>query len=160
MLVSDISLRNLIPDELNKGFGFVHGRPPSAFGPLAITPDTIGQSWKGGKVHLPLSIKLNGKQVEFANAGVDMTFSFPELVTHAAKTRRLRAGTMIGSGTISNSDQQYGYLCIAEIRMIEAINEGAPHIPFSQYGDKITMEMLASDGQSIFGSLEQTVEKC
>ena len=85
MLVNDISLRNLIPDELNKGFGFVHGRPPSAFGPLAITPDTIGQSWKGGKVHLTLSIKLNGKQVGFANAGVDMTFSFPELVAHAAK---------------------------------------------------------------------------
>ena len=160
MLVNDISLRNLIPDELNKGFGFVHGKPPSAFGPLAITPDTIGQSWKDGKVHLPLLIKLNGKQVGFANAGVDMTFSFPELVAHAAKTRRLRAGTIIGSGTISNSDQQHGYSCIAEIRMIETINEGAPHTPFLQYGDKITMEMLASDGQSIFGSLEQTVEKC
>ncbi len=160
MLVNDISLRNLIPDELNKGFGFVHGKPPSAFGPLAITPDTIGQSWKDGKVHLPLLIKLNGKKVGFANAGVDMTFSFPELVAHAAKTRRLRAGTIIGSGTISNSDQQDGYSCIAEIRMIETINEGAPHTPFLQYGDKITMEMLASDGQSIFGSLEQTVEKC
>ena len=160
MLVNDISLRNLIPDELNKGFGFVHGKPPSAFGPLAITPDTIGQSWKDGKVHLPLLIKLNGKKVGFANAGVDMTFSFPELVAHAAKTRRLRAGTIIGSGTISNSDQQHGYSCIAEIRMIETINEGAPHTPFLQYGDKITMEMLASDGQSIFGSLEQTVEKC
>ena len=160
MLVNDISLRNLIPDELNKGFGFVHGKPPSAFGPLAITPDTIGQSWKDGKVHLPLLIKLNGKQVGLANAGVDMTFSFPELVAHAAKTRRLRAGTIIGSGTISNSDQQHGYSCIAEIRMIETINEGAPHTPFLQYGDKITMEMLASDGQSIFGSLEQTVEKC
>ena len=160
MLVNDISLRNLIPDELNKGFGFVHGKPPSAFGPLAITPDTIGQSWKDGKVHLPLLIKLNGKKVGFANAGVDMTFSFPELVAHAAKTRRLRAGTIIGSGTISNSDQQHGYSCIAEIRMIETINEGAPHTPFLQYGDKITMEMFASDGQSIFGSLEQTVEKC
>mgnify|MGYP001456562919 FL=1 len=160
MLVNDISLRNLIPDELNKGFGFVHGKPPSAFGPLAITPDTIGQSWKDGKVHLPLLIKLNGKKVGFANAGVDMTFSFPELVAHAAKTRRLRAGTIIGSGTISNSDQQHGYSCIAEIRMIETINEGAPHTPFLQYGDKITMEMLDSDGQSIFGSLEQTVEKC
>tara|TARA_A100001035_G_scaffold189269_1_gene151066 strand:- start:121 stop:1101 length:981 start_codon:yes stop_codon:yes gene_type:complete len=160
MLVNDISLRNLIPDELNKGFGFVHGKPPSAFGPLAITPDTIGQSWKDGKVHLPLLIKLNGKKVGFVNAGVDMTFSFPELVAHAAKTRRLRAGTIIGSGTISNSDQQHGYSCIAEIRMIETINEGAPHTPFLQYGDKITMEMLASDGQSIFGSLEQTVEKC
>ena len=160
MLVNDISLRNLIPDELNKGFGFVHGKPPSAFGPLAITPDTIGQSWKDGKVHLPLLIKLNGKQVGFANAGVDMTFSFPELVAHAAKTRPLRAGTIIGSGTISNSDQQHGYSCIAEIRMIETINQGAPHTPFLQYGDKITMEMLASDGQSIFGSLEQTVEKC
>ena len=160
MLVNDISLRNLIPDELNKGFGFVHGKPPSAFGPLAITPDTIGQSWKDGKVHLPLLIKLNGKKVGFANAGVDMTFSFPELVAHAAKTRPLRAGTIIGSGTISNSDQQHGYSCIAEIRMIETINEGAPHTPFLQYGDKITMEMLASDGQSIFGSLEQTVEKC
>ena len=160
MLVNDVSLRNLIPDELNKGFGFVHGKPPSAFGPLAITPDTIGQSWKDGKVHLPLLIKLNGKQVGFANAGVDMTFSFPELVAHAAKTRRLRAGTIIGSGTISNSDQQHGYSCIAEIRMIETINEGAPHTPFLQYGDKITVEMLASDGQSIFGSLEQTVEKC
>ena len=160
MLVNDISLRNLIPDELNKGFGFVHGKPPSAFGPLAITPDTIGQSWKDGKVHLPLLIKLNGKKVGFANAGVDMTFSFPELVAHAAKTRPLRAGTIIGSGTISNSDQQHGYSCIAEIRMIETINQGAPHTPFLQYGDKITMEMLASDGQSIFGSLEQTVEKC
>ena len=160
MLVNDISLRNLIPDELNKGFGFVHGKPPSAFGPLAITPDTIGQSWKDGKVHLPLLIKLNGKKVGFANAGVDMTFSFPELVAHAAKTRPLRAGTIIGSGTISNSDQQHGYSCIAEIRMIETINEGAPHTPFLQYGDKITMEMLDSDGQSIFGSLEQTVEKC
>ena len=160
MLVNDISLRNLIPDELSKGFGFVHGKPPSALGPLAITPDTIGQSWKDGKVHLPLLIKLNGKQVGLANAGVDMTFSFPELVAHAAKTRRLRAGTIIGSGTISNSDQQHGYSCIAEIRMIETINEGAPHTPFLQYGDKITMEMLASDGQSIFGSLEQTVEKC
>ena len=160
MLVNDISLRSLIPDELNKGFGFVHGKPPSAFGPLAITPDTIGQSWKDGKVHLPLLIKLNGKRVGFANAGVDMTFSFPELVAHAAKTRRLRAGTIIGSGTISNSDQQHGYSCIAEIRMIETTNEGAPHTPFLQYGDQITMEMLASDGQSLFGSLEQTVEKC
>ena len=160
MLVNDVSLRNLIPDELNKGFGFVHGKSPSAFGPLAITPDTIGQSWKDGKVHLPLLIKLNGKQVGFANAGVDMTFSFPELAAHAAKTRPLRAGTIIGSGTISNSDQQHGYSCVAEIRMIETINEGAPHTPFLQYGDKITVEMLASDGQSIFGSLEQTVEKC
>ena len=160
LLVNDISLRNLIPEELAKGFGFVHGKPPSAFGPVAVTTDMIGESWRDGKVNLPLSIELNGKKVGNVNAGVDMTFSFPELIAHAAKTRSLRAGTIIGSGTISNSDQQHGYSCLAEIRMLETISKGKPETPFLQFGDKIKMEMLSSEGQSIFGALEQTIEKC
>ncbi len=170
MLVNDVSLRNLIPAELLKGFGFFQGKPSSAFSPVAVTPDELGEAWQGGKVHLPLIVDLNGKPFGRANAGVDMTFDFGQLVAHAAKTRALCAGTIIGSGTVSNKDQAggpgkpvaeggLGYSCIAEIRMIETIAHGRPATPFMQFGDTVRIEMKDKAGRSIFGAIEQTVQK-
>jgi fumarylacetoacetate (FAA) hydrolase len=169
MLVNDVSLRGLIPAELGKGFGFFQSKPSSAFSPVAVTPDELGDAWDGGKLHLPLSVDLNGKPFGRANAGIDMTFDFPRLIAHAAKSRPLVAGTIIGSGTVSNkleggpgkpvADGGVGYSCIAEIRMIETIEGGEPLTPFMKFGDTVRIEMKDSTGHSIFGAIEQTVEK-
>ncbi|MDB5523078.1 MAG: putative hydrolase, fumarylacetoacetate hydrolase family protein [Rhizobium sp.] len=167
MLVNDVSLRNLIPAELAKGFGFFHSKPASAFSPVAVTPDELGEAWDGGKVHLPLLVGLNGQPFGRANAGIDMTFDFGRLVAHAAKTRSLVAGSIIGSGTVSNKfeggsgktiqDGGAGYSCIAEMRMIEAIETGAPKTPFMTSGDTVRIEMKDRAGHSIFGAIEQAV---
>jgi len=169
MLVNDVSLRGLIPAELAKGFGFFHGKPSTAFSPLAVTPDELGEAWDGGRLHLPLLVDLNGKPFGRANAGIDMTFDFPTLVAHAAKSRPLGAGTIVGSGTISNklgdgpgkpvAEGGVGYACIAEIRMIETIEAGAPKTPFLRFGDTVRIEMRDGSGHSIFGAIEQSVER-
>jgi fumarylacetoacetate (FAA) hydrolase len=168
VLVNDVSLRNLIPNELAKGFGFFHSKPSSALSPAAVTPDELGDAWDGRRIHLPLHSTLNGKPFGRPNAGIDMTFDFPALISHAAKTRGLSAGTIIGSGTVSNrapdggpgrpvSEGGVGYSCIAEQRMVETILGGAPATPFLRYGDTIRIEMKNATGQSVFGAIEQTV---
>ena len=157
MLVNDVSLRGLIPGELAKGFGFFHGKPATAFSPVAVTPDELGDAWDGAKLHLPLDVYLNGDQVGRANAGVDMQFGFDELIAHAAKTRVLGAGAIVGSGTISNRDRSVGWSCIAEVRMIETIEDGAPKTPFMKFGDHVRIDMLNGDAQSIFGAIDQEV---
>lgn len=169
MLVNDVSLRGLIPAELAKGFGFFQSKPSSAFSPVAVSPDELGDAWDGGKLHLPLRVDLNGKPFGRANAGIDMTFDFPQLIAHAAKTRPLAAGTIIGSGTVSNkldggpgkpvADGGTGYSCIAEIRAIETINLGVPKTPFLHFGDTVRIEMKDEKGHSIFGAIEQAVTK-
>lgn len=158
MLVNDVSLRNLIPNELAKGFGFFHSKPSSSFSPVAVTPDELGKHWTGQKLHLPLISHLNHQKFGEPNAGHDMTFSFPELIAHAAKTRHLKAGTIIGSGTVSNVDRSKGSSCIAEKRMLEIIEQGEAKTPFMKFGDHIKIEMLDENGHSIFGSIEQVVQ--
>lgn len=157
LLVNDVSLRNLIPQELAKGFGFFQSKPASSFSPVAITPDELGSHWKDGRVHLPLLSFLNGKLFGQPNAGIDMTFSFPKLIAHAAKTRCLAAGSIIGSGTVSNLDRSKGSSCIVEKRMLETLSDGAPKTPYMIYGDTIRIEMLNPEQQSLFGAIEQTV---
>lgn len=170
MLVNDVSLRGLIPAELAKGFGFFQSKPSSAFSPVAVTPDELGDAWDGGKVSLPLNVDVNGKAFGRADAGVDMTFDFPQLIAHAAKTRPLVAGTIIGSGTVSNKldggpgkpvgEGGVGYSCIAELRTIETIQTGSPKTPFLHFGDTVRIEMKDKTGHhSIFGAIEQTVQK-
>jgi fumarylacetoacetate (FAA) hydrolase len=169
MLVNDVSLRGLIPAELAKGFGFYQSKPASAFSPVAVTPDELGDAWDGGRLHLPLIVDLNGKPFGRANAGVDMTFDFPQLIAHAAKTRALCAGAIVGSGTVSNklddgpgkpvAEGGAGYSCIAEIRMIETIAGGEAKTPFMRFGDTVRIEMKDRAGHSIFGAIEQTVQK-
>lgn len=157
MLVNDVSLRGLIPAELAKGFGFFHAKPSSAFSPVAVTPDELGQAWAGAKVHRPLLSTYNDTLVGQPDCGADMQFDFGQLVAHAAKTRNLRAGTIVGSGTISNYDRSKGWSCFAEIRMIETIDHGAPKTPFMKFGDRIRIEMLDAQGRSIFGAIDQQV---
>lgn len=167
MLVNDVSLRSLIPAELAKGFGFFQSKPSSAFSPVAVTPDELGSTWQDGRVHLPLLVTYNQQLFGKANAGQDMTFNFPQIVAHAAKTRPLGAGAIIGSGTVSNKqDTEYGsavaeggvgYSCIAEVRMIETINTGQPQTAFMKFGDTIRIEMLDAQGQSVFGAIDQRV---
>ncbi|WP_333608458.1 fumarylacetoacetate hydrolase family protein [Arsukibacterium sp.] len=167
MLVNDVSLRGLIPNELAKGFGFFQSKPSSSFSPVAVTPDELGDKWQDGRVHLPLVSTYNGKVFGKPNAGIDMTFNFGQLIAHAAKTRHLGAGAVIGSGTVSNKqgtehgsavdEGGVGYSCIAEIRMIETIRDGKPTTPFMRFGDTIKMEMLDEQGQSIFGAIDQQV---
>jgi fumarylacetoacetate (FAA) hydrolase len=169
MLVNDVSLRGLIAEELAKGFGFFQSKPASAFSPVAVTPDELGEAWDGGKLHLPLLVSLNGRAFGKANAGVDMTFDFGQLIAHAARTRDLVTGTIIGSGTVSNKldggpgkpieNGGDGYSCIAEIRMIETIETGSPKTPFLKFGDQVRIEMKDRSGHSIFGAIEQTVER-
>jgi len=169
LLVNDVSLRGLIPGELGKGFGFFQSKPSSAFSPVAVTPNELGEAWKDGKLHLPLHVDLNSQPFGRAEGGVDMTFDFGQLIAHAAKTRALSAGTIIGSGTVSNklgggpgkslSDGGAGYSCIAELRMIETIEDGEAKTPFLKFGDTIRIEMLDGDGHTIFGAIEQTVEQ-
>ena len=159
MLVNDVSLRYLAMPELTKGFGFVQSKPATAFSPVAITPDELGDAWKDGKVHLPLVSWYNGKKFGSPNAGVDMVFNFPALVAHAAKTRFLSAGTIIGSGTVSNKDKSVGSSCIVEKRTIEKLETGESTTPFMSFGDHIKIEMLDAKGQSVFGAIEQKVVK-
>ncbi|RHW75615.1 fumarylacetoacetate hydrolase family protein [Colwellia sp. RSH04] len=157
MLVNDVSLRNLIPGELAKGFGFFASKPSSAFSPVAVTPDELGESWDGSKLHLPLTTHLNEELFGQPNCGVDMTFDFPTIVAHAAKTRPLSAGCVVGSGTISNYDRSAGSSCLAEKRMLEIIADGKPSTPFMSFGDQVRIEMFDDAGQSIFGAINQTV---
>jgi fumarylacetoacetate (FAA) hydrolase len=159
MLANDVSLRNLIPEELAKGFGFVQSKPATSFSPVAVTPDELGDAWKGGKVHLPLRSTWNGKLVGQPHAGVDMVFNFPQLIAHLAKSRNVRAGSIIGSGTVSNKDAKRGYSCIAEQRCLEMIAGGEPVTPFMAFGDTIRIDMLGGDGKSVFGAIEQAVKQ-
>ncbi len=159
MLVNDVSLRNLIPAELGKGFGFFQSKPSSAFSPVAVTPDVLGDAWRDGKLHLPLHVDLNDAKLGQPDAGVDMTFDFPTLIAHAAKTRPLGAGTIIGSGTVSNVDRSAGSCCLAEVRMLETIADGKPSTPFMQFGDNVKIYMLDKTGKSIFGTIDQNVER-
>jgi fumarylacetoacetate (FAA) hydrolase len=157
MLVNDVSLRNLIPAELAKGFGFFQSKPASSFSPVAVTPDELAGAWQDGKVHLPLRVTWNGAVVGQPNAGVDMVFNFPQLIAHLAKTRNARAGSIIGSGTVSNKDSGKGYSCIAEKRCLETIADGEAKTPFMKFGDTIRIEMLDANGRSIFGAINQQV---
>ncbi|WP_298825408.1 fumarylacetoacetate hydrolase family protein [uncultured Piscinibacter sp.] len=157
MLVNDVSLRNLIPAELAKGFGFLQSKPATAFGPVAVTPDELGAAWKGGRVHLNLESVWNGKRVGLCDAGPEMTFHFGQLIAHLCKTRNVRAGSIVGSGTVSNKDWSRGYSCIAEKRAIETIETGAPKTGFMRYGDTIRLEMKGSDGSTVFGAIAQKV---
>jgi fumarylacetoacetate (FAA) hydrolase len=159
MLVNDISLRNLIPAEIAKGFGFLHAKPVSAFSPVAVTPDELGAAWDVARVHLPLRVDLNGEALGRVEAGDDMRFGFPELIAHAAKTRGLGAGTIIGSGTVSNRDRARGCSCLAEKRTLEIIARGEATTPFMGFGDRVRIEMLDGEGQSIFGAIDQKVVK-
>lgn len=158
MLVNDVSLRNLIPGELAKGFGFFQSKPASAFSPVAVTPDELGAAWRDRKVHLPLTVHWNGRKVGAPDCGTDMVFDFGQLIAHIAKTRNVRAGSIVGSGTISNVDRSKGYCCIAEQRMLEIIDTGAPVTPFMRFGDTVRIEMFDAQGASVFGAIEQTVE--
>jgi fumarylacetoacetate (FAA) hydrolase len=169
LLVNDVSLRNLIPGELAKGFGFFQSKPASAFSPVAVTPDELGDDWREGKVHRPLTVHLNGALFGQPDAGTDMVFSFPQLVAHIAKTREVAAGSIVGSGTVSNKQGNLhgssianggvGYCCLAEVRMYETIEGGKPTTPFLRFGDAVKIEMLDRNGASIFGAIEQRVEK-
>ncbi len=168
MLCNDVSLRNLIPDELAKSFGFFQSKPASAFSPVAVTPDELGEAWRDGKLHGPLRVALNGMPFGRADAGEGMNFDFGQLIAHAAKTRKLAAGSIVGSGTVSNKGEDggpgrpiaaggAGYSCIAELRTVETIVDGAPKTPFLAEGDEVRIEMLDAAGHSIFGAIEQQV---
>ena len=169
MLVNDVSLRNLIPTELAKGFGFLQSKPASAFSPVAVTPDELGVAWKDAKLLLPLEVELNGMPFGKPDAGVDMTFNFAQLIAHVAKTRELEAGSIVGSGTVSNkqgglfgssvANGGVGYACIAEVRMYETIEEGTPKTPFMRFGDRVRIEMRDGNGASIFGAIDQVVQR-
>ena len=158
-LVNDVSLRNLIPAELAKGFGFLQSKPRSALSPVFVTPDELGDAWKSSKVHLALTSHINGQWFGAPEAGDDMQFSFADLVAHAAKTRPLSAGTIVGSGTIANQDEGKGASCLAERRTLETIKNGKPSTPFLEYGDTVRIEMFDRTGASVFGAIEQKIEK-
>jgi fumarylacetoacetate (FAA) hydrolase len=168
MLANDVTLRNLVPGELAKSFGFLQSKPASSFSPVAVTPDELGGCWRDGKLHRPLLVSLNGERLGQADAGVDMTFDFGQLIAHAARTRRLAAGAIIGSGTVSNKDSGggpgrpvaaggAGYSCIAELRSVETLADGRPKTPFLRGGDQVRIEMMDKDGASIFGAISQVV---
>lgn len=156
-LVNDVSLRNLIPAELGKQFGFYQSKPQTSFTPVAVTPDELGEAWDGAKVHLPLIATLNDTRIGAPNAGVDMTFDFGQLIEHAAKSRALMAGTVIGSGTVANRGSPDGSCCLAEVRCLETIADGQPGTPFMSFGDRIEIEMLDAQGESIFGKIDQKI---
>ena len=158
-LVNDVSLRNLIPGELAKGFGFLQSKPRSALSPVFVTPDELGDAWRGNKVHLPLLTHVNGEWFGAPDAGVDMQFDFAQLVAHAARTRPLSAGTIVGSGTIANEDTGKGASCFAERRTVEALRDGKPSTPFMSFGDSVRIEMLDAGGNSIFGAIDQRIER-
>lgn len=158
-LVNDVSLRNLIPAELAKGFGFLQSKPRSALSPVFVTPDELGAAWRGEKLHLPMRTWINGRWFGEPACGVDMQFSFAELVAHAAKTRPLSAGAIVGSGTIANQDTSKGASCLAEQRTVETLRDGKPFTPFLKFGDRVRIEVTDADGRSIFGAIEQSVER-
>ena len=160
MLVNDVSLRNLIPGELAKGFGFFQSKAWTSFSPVAVTPDEIGTAWNGASIDLPLVTTLNGTVFGRPNARKEMAFDFPHLIAHAAKTRPLGAGTIIGSGTVANADPSVGSSCIAERRAIETIDQGAPQTPFLAFGNRVRIEMLDERGGSIFGAIDQIIQRC
>ncbi len=157
LLANDVSLRNLIPGELGKNFGFYQSKPSTAFSPVAVTPDALGDAWDGRKLHGPVLTNINGKKLGDPDAGQDMYFDFAQLITHAAKTRPLCAGTIVGSGTVSNRDRTRGSCCLAEVRTIETIEKGAPETPYLSFGDTVRIEMLDERGNSLFGAIDQTV---
>ncbi len=158
-IVNDVSLRGLIPNELGKQFGFYQSKPWTTFAPVAVTPDELGEAWDGAKLHLPLISILNGEKIGSPNAGIDMTFDFGQLIAHAAKSRSLMAGTVIGSGTVANQGSPDGSSCLAEVRCLETIKDGKPSTPFMKFGDRIEIEMKDEQGDSIFGKIDQVVKK-
>ena len=159
MLVNDVSLRALVPGEIAKGFGFFQSKPASAFSPVAVTPVALGSAWDGARLHGPVRSWVNGVEIGHPDGGVDMTFGFPDLIAHAARTRRLGAGTILGSGTVSNADRSAGSSCLAEVRMIETLDRGAPATPFLDFGDAVRIEMTGEDGDPLFGAIDQRVER-
>lgn len=158
-IINDVSLRNLIPAELSKQFGFYQSKPWTSFSPVAVTPDELGEAWDGMKLHLPLVSTLNGTQIGCPNAGVDMTFDFCDLIAHAAKSRSLIAGTVVGSGTVANNGSPDGSSCLAEVRCLETIANGKPSTPFMSFGDRIQIDMTNAQGESIFGQINQVVKQ-
>jgi fumarylacetoacetate (FAA) hydrolase len=158
-LVNDVSLRGLIPNELAKGFGFLQSKPRSALSPVFVTPDELGDSWQDDKLHLAMRTWINGQWFGEAECGVDMQFNFAQLVAHAAKTRPLTAGTIVGSGTIANEDTGKGASCLAEQRTVETLRDGKPTTPFLKFGDSVRIDVTDKDGRSIFGSIEQVIQK-
>ncbi len=158
-LVNDVSLRGLIPPELAKGFGFLQSKPRSALSPVFVTPDELGDAWKDNKVHRPMLTHINGKWFGAPEAGIDMQFDFAQLVAHAAKTRPLTAGTIVGSGTVANEDTSLGASCFAEQRTVETLRDGKPSTPFMKFGDTVRIEMLDAEGKTIFGAIEQKIER-
>jgi len=157
VLANDVSLRNLIPAELAKGFGFFQSKPATAFSPVAVTPDELGEAWRERKVHLPMTVHWNSKKVGSPDCGTDMVFDFGRLIAHVCKTRNVRAGSIVGSGTISNVDRSKGYCCIAEKRMLETIEDGKPATEFMKFGDAVKIEMFDAQGHSVFGAIDQLV---
>lgn len=158
-IINDVSLRNLIPNELSKQFGFYQSKPWTSFAPVVVTPNELADSWKNGKLHLPLHSTLNGNLIGSPNAGIDMTFDFGQLVAHASKTRSLMAGTIIGSGTVANQGSLDGSSCLAEVRCLEIIKDGKASTPFMSFGDRIEIEMKDNDGKSIFGKINQIIKE-
>ncbi|MBA3487057.1 MAG: fumarylacetoacetate hydrolase family protein [Lysobacter sp.] len=158
-LVNDVSLRNLIPNELGKGFGFLQSKPRSALSPVFVTPDELGDAWRDSKVHLPLLTHVNGEWFGAPEAGVDMHFNFAQLIAHAARTRPLSAGTIVGSGTVANEDTSLGASCFAERRTVETLANGKPLTPFMSFGDTVRIEMLDGEGDNVFGAIEQRIER-
>jgi fumarylacetoacetate (FAA) hydrolase len=158
-LVNDVSFRRLIPAELAKGFGFVNGKGANALAPVAVTTDELGDAWRDGRVHFELECQVNGKRLGHPNAGRDATFGLFDLIAHAAKTRELAAGTLVGTGTISNHDASVGYACLMEARLVEQVEQGAAKTEFLKFGDTVRIEMRDAKGASIFGAIEQRVEK-
>ena len=158
-LINDVSLRNLIPGELAKGFGFLQSKPRSALSPVFVTPDELGDAWRDSKVHLPLLTHINGTWFGAPEAGVDMQFNFGQLVAHAARTRPLSAGTIVGSGTVANEDTSLGASCFAELRTVETLRDGKPSTPFMAFGDTVRIEMLDRAGTSLFGAIEQRIAR-
>jgi len=159
VLINDISLRNIIPTELDKGFGFLVGKPRSALSPVVVTPDELGDAWRDGKVHAPLLTHVNGQLFGAPDCGTDMQFDFHQLIAHAARTRPLSAGTIVGSGTVANHNESRGSSCLAERRILEKLHDGTVRTPFMKFGDRVRIEMLDTAGQTIFGAIEQRVER-
>jgi len=159
VLINDISLRNIIPTELDKGFGFLVGKPRSALSPVVVTPDELGDAWRDGKVHAPLLTHVNGQLFGAPDCGTDMQFDFHQLIAHAARTRPLSAGTIVGSGTVANHNESRGSSCLAERRILEKLHDGTVRTPFMKFGDRVRIEMLDAAGQTIFGAIEQRVER-
>jgi len=157
VLINDVSLRELIPDELNYGLGYFHGKPRSALSPVAVTPDELGDAWDGRRVHLDMLVKFNQAPIGMLNCGTDMDFDFAQLIAHAAKTRPLCAGTLIGSGAVSNRDPGTGVACLAELRIVQMFDEGRKKTSFMQYGDRATIEIFDTDNHSVFGAIDQEI---